>query len=273
MNMGQFEPIHDAHAIEQMALVLQTSSPLDDPRLSAVRKALDGFAEELPAATDLQTLQIGVGIGPIGPIAPGNVNGRSRSRLRADGTFETELRVDRGSVAFRTAAYTRWDQVWAQARKLFDAVVGHYVEGSSIGAIGLTFIDRFYWNGEISECRPDSLFRPASAYLAPRVYDTSDLWHSHFGAFVRTDESTKRLLNVNCDCLDESREEGPRRVVVITTAITDMLNQPGYRSMTFDKDSAKHYFYQHVQQMHEDSKATFGGLVTDRIIKRVALFD
>jgi hypothetical protein len=78
--MGQFEPIHDAHAIEQMALALQVRTPLDDSRMQAARKQLDKLASDLPASVDLQYLQIGIGVlGPIGGGGAGTVPGRSRT--------------------------------------------------------------------------------------------------------------------------------------------------------------------------------------------------
>jgi uncharacterized protein (TIGR04255 family) len=272
--MGQFEPIHDAHAIEQMALALQVRMPLDDSHLQIARKQLDKFASELPAAVDLQYIQIGIGVmGPVGGGGAGTVPGRSRTKIRPDGSVEHELRVDRTSIAYRTTAYSRWEAVWDQLWPLFGALIDTYLESNLVASIALTFQDKFFWTGTTpAHGIPDHLLRANSPYIAPVVFRSLDAWHNHYGAFVRIDQKTKRLVNLNCDCLDESRDEGPRRIVTVTTALTDMLNQAEYEETQFTSVAdGIGYFQSHVNQMHADCKSVFADVINDNICKRIGL--
>jgi hypothetical protein len=76
--MNRFEPIHDAHAIEQVALVVQFFGAVDDDvQFSRIIEAGEEFREELP----------GGGIIPAHPIAPVSISPCYRCLLAQASTF------------------------------------------------------------------------------------------------------------------------------------------------------------------------------------------
>lgn len=272
---GHFEPIHDAHAIEHVVFVLQIDPPLDDARFVEVRKNAEQFMGDLPGRVDMQALmRLAIGIpGVAVPAASPSPFGTAFNRSRPDGTVENELRIDRNSITFRTLLYTRWDAVWKQARKYFDVLVPKYVLQSRITGMSLNYVDKFIWIGDPSECKPTQLLRTGSKYLAPHVFELSDFWHSHTGAFLRSDQQTKRLLNINVDYLEENLPENNRRVVAITTILTDMMNQPNYSALEVTPDTATEVLSTHMQELHAFGKMTFANIINDEMSKRVALID
>jgi uncharacterized protein (TIGR04255 family) len=264
--MGHFEPIHDAHAIEQMALIVQFVTPLDSDRLALALRVADAFKEELPGRADLQALTFG-GVTRVPPIM-----GRSLSRTRPDGVTESELRVELSGISFRTTTYTRWDAIWERAQRYFNELMPFYLAVSGLSGISLNFQDRFYWSGAPSEMRAKFLFRPNSEYVAPHIYEASDLWHSYTGSFTKIDEFVKRLLNINIDCLDESPSGSDvRRVVAITTVVTDMLNQAGYSPLVEPGPDLMAFFQRQVPTLHAASKSKLLALINDRMCKRIGL--
>lgn len=271
---GRFEPIHEAHAIEQVLFGLQFANPIDDDTFVKVRKAAEQFLPSLPGRTDIQSITLAFGVpGPVGAFSSGLPPGTVFSKSRPDGTIENELRIERASVTFRTTLYTRWDAVWAGAHRYFEVILPIYVAQVGILGISLNFVDKFAWIGAISECRPKLLLREASGYLCPHVFTAQDLWHSHTGAFLRTDSAIKRLLNINADCVDENRPEGPRRVVAITTVLTDFMNQPGFETSSITASNAGEFFDTRMHQLHTYSKKVFGNVINDEMSKRIALTD
>ena len=268
---GHFDPVHDAHAIEQVVFVLQTDSPLEDQTFLEAREAADTFRSELPGRGDFQGMGLVFGVVGVG-VPPAPIVGTAFSRTNPAGMVESELRVERSSLTFRTTLYTRWDTVWAQARKYFDVLVPKYATKPRIAGISLNFVDRFVWTGKTSECRPDLLLRRASKYVAPHVYELTDLWHSHTGAFIRADSQTKRLLNVNIDYVDGDASAKTRNVVV-TTVLNDMFNQPDYETSEFKQDAAMQVFEEHMQELHMFGKKVFGNIINDEMKKRIALVD
>ncbi|MGH9906867.1 MAG: hypothetical protein ACRD8U_14950, partial [Pyrinomonadaceae bacterium] len=192
---------------------------------------------------------------------------------RRDGTVENELKVERASITYRTTSYSRWDAVWGRARIYFDALLPTYVAQGRVLGISLNYVDKFFWRGEVRECRPSLLLRPTSNYLCPHVYDAEDLWHSHTGAFIRVDDATKRLLNVNVDYLDENQPNGIRRVVVITIVLTDLMNQPGYTAWHLTAENPSELFATRMSQLHNFGKEVFGNIINDTMSRRIALTD
>lgn len=263
--MGRFEPIHDAHAIEQVALGVGISQALGDAELSAVLGTAEQFKAELPGVQQLQTITIGALAAAPSPRGP---TGKQFSRMRPDGSAESELRLDRNGIAFRTTAYTRWPAIWEQARKYFEVLLPMYFAGGEIASIALNYVDKFYWDGDLSQMRPDALLRGASPYVCPHVYEATNMWHSYTGAFRQAGAAIKRLVNINLDCIDEP-QPAQRRSVTITTVLTDLLNQPGYAQTK----ASIEFFCSRATQLHADNKLILGEILTEEMCHRIGLKD
>ena len=88
---------------------------------------------------------------------------------------------------------------------------------------------------------------------------------------MRTDPQTKRLLNINVDYLEENLPDKNQRVVVITTVLTDMLNQPDYSVLEVTPEAATEVLSAHMQELHAFGKMTFANIINDEMSKRIAL--
>ena len=268
---GYFEPIHAAHAIEQVAFILQMEPPLAHESFSQICEIAKQFKTEadMPGQSEFKTLAFA--FGPTMPQHSPPPSPLVLNRIAADGTPEKELRVDVNSISFTTFRYTRWEAAWSQARRYFEILVPTYIENTKIAAMGLNYIDKFKWVGELSECKTNILMRTGSKYLCPHIFEADDFWHSYTGAFIRADKSTKRLLNVNVDYLDEIRPDNIRRVVAITTVLTDLMNQPGYDPIEINAKGAINFLDSRMQNLHVFGKEVFGNIISDEMSKRIAL--
>jgi len=269
----RFEPLHDAHAIEQVVIVLQMAGPVGGEVFASVRKTSEQFKNDLPGQAEIQKLTVAFGQDPgfMGQPAQSEVHGFVMSRTAPNGVVETELRLEQSSITFRTTVYTRWNSVWAQAKNYLDIFTPLYVRNGSVAAISLNFVDKFVWVGDIAGCSPKLLLRPASKYVAPHVFELGDLWHSHTGAFLPADSQVKRLLNVNVDYLQEEPIAGPRRLIGISTSLTDLFNQPGYDPLQLDPNAVPQFLNDRMNDLHRFSKVAFGEVISANMSKRVAL--
>lgn len=272
---GNFDPIHEAHSIEQVIFTVQFDRPLDDNLFAEVLKAAEPFKTDLPGQENIQ--RIAVAIGPQGvmpqiPAGSGKVPiGRQFRRMRPDGSVENELIVERQSVIFRTLQYLRWTDTWSRAKQYLDILIPIYFRQASVSVVGLNFVDKFTWTGNLEDFNPSMLLRARSVYLCPHIFEVKDLWHSHTGAFIRIDKNTKRLININVDCLDEQLPDGPRRVVAATTVLTDLFNQPDYEPLAVAEGDAVSFLDIHMQRLHADGKKILGSIIDDTMSKRIAL--
>ena len=270
---GIFEPIHDAHAIEQVQIAINFAVPLDESSFSQVRQSMDSFKPKLPGGSELQSFAIAFGQVPaILGGAPSQVltKGFVMQRMAPNGAIEAEVRIEPTSILFRTTVYSRWNIIWDEFAQYLKPIIGTFA-ASPVMQVSLTFVDKFVWIGVPSLCRADLLLRAESQYLAPHIYEAKDLWHSHTGAFVAVDEHTKRLLNINADCLDEQTGDKQRRVVSISTILTDIFNQPGFTSLSLSPNDAFEKLQIRLGQLHNASKGCFGDVISDAMCKRIAL--
>lgn len=270
----QFVPLHDAHAIEQVLVVLQMAHPIDSESLVKVRNIAGQFSGELPGENEIKRLVMTFGQEPGigGQSPPSESPGFVRSRTAPNGVVESELRLEAASITFRTTIYTRWQSIWDQANRYFAAVTEIYADKNQISSVSLNYIDKFVWSGDPAKCSPNQLLKRQSPYICPHVYSLEDLWHSHTGAFLRFDGKTKRLLNVNVDYLHDEPINGPRRLIRISTVLTDMFNQPGYDSFDLSPDDVSGFLTDRMRNLHDFSKSVFADVISENMGRRVALY-
>lgn len=268
---GQFEPLHAAHAIEQLVLVLQLNRQLSDEELLSVRRAMISLQSELPATQQLRALNFAL-INGTPSVAPSEVDaGLSLSCIGKNGSVEKELKLERQSITYRCTVYTRWAEVRADCLRYFATLLPHFHDDILISALGLTFVDKFVWTGNSKDASPKNLLADDSPYFGRYVFDLNDMWHAHTGAFLSPSVETKRLLNINIDCVDELGSEVPKRVVGISTVATDMLNQPGYAPCAIDAHGSLEFLTNRIDQLHSVLKDVFGKLINQDMKARINL--
>ena len=277
---GSFRPVHAAHSIEQAALVVNFDRPLDYAQLAAVSEITNQFKEELPGGGPIQggfSFMIGGPAGmpvPFTPPQPSSVTGVLLHRNAPNGAIESELRVEQTSMSFRTNVYSRWSAVWKLAHRYFSSVIGTYLDsGANLVNISLNFADKFVWDGEMKACDPSLLMKNDSKYVAAHIFSRNDLWHIHTGAFDRSDNQTKRLTNVNIDCLEEVVGFTTQRSIVITTVLTDIFNQPGYDASSLSKVDGMNFIASHLEALHSYDKEILREILAVPIAQQIALLD
>lgn len=292
-----FDPVHKAHAIEQVMFVLRFEGEADGSALAEADKTLIGDPG-LPGKNEIMGLSIQLGMALPPPptmrrptphgynhfhtrsdVLPMLTNesrqwphGYNHFHSRPDGLVDIELTVDRSSLVFRTLNYDRWAENWKQAKKYIAKFLPAYTQTAKLAAIGLNYSDKFVWKGAPETCDAAYVLRKGSDYVSPRIFTAPDLWHSHSGAFGKEEGNTKRLTTVNLDMLDEPTPEGNRRALAITSVLTDMFNQPGYEPLRLAPDNTLAFIDQRMQELHALDKKILGSILTENMVKRIALF-
>jgi uncharacterized protein (TIGR04255 family) len=249
--------------------------PLDDHDIRIASESTAQLQSELPGRNEIRG--VGFQIGPQGvmPLMQGGPTDASNGFVRfltdSRGVVLKELRIDRQSISFRTQVYTRWSEVWIEARRYIDLLLPRQGD-SNLSAYSLAYVDKFIWSGHAETAQSASLFRPSSPYIAPKSLEAEDLWHCHTGRFYKSSAQVKRLEAVNIDCSDELNETGqPQRIVRISTTITNILNQPSYEQHLVRGDNAMTMLDQDFPALHDALKAVFSEIVSESIAKQVGL--
>lgn len=265
-----FEPLHKGHAIEQAAIFVHMDREIDDAAIADIKKAI-GTPAELPKRAELRGITLAIGPTMPTPRPGPGVGGLSFSKIQADGAVETELRAERSAITFRTTLYTGWVNFWSQGRNYFDLLLPRYVDKVKISGVAINYIDKFVLNASRDNHTGSEILRPNSRFLAPHVYDEKDLWHSHTGWFERVDGATKRLFNVNVDFLDEQKDDQQSSSLVITTLLTDLLNQPGFEPFAPASADASAAVNERLGRLHDRCKDVLSGIISEEMCQRIAL--
>lgn len=275
--MSKFEPLYDAHAIDQMGIVVQVSQPLEFEQLELAVKASDQFKSEseLPVSHPIQSFSVGFAVGgAASPQTPAiRRAGQSLQKLLPDGTPALELRIEPQRIGLIVRRYTRWADIRSLATKYLGGLLGHYISRRTLQSVSLAYTDRFFWDGNSEDAQPSSLLRENAKYLAPHVLHETDLWHSHSGRFVKVDAKIKRLVQVNTDCIDQDLRGVSRRVIAVTTNLADIFGQPGYATLDVPKDAAASFACERLDSLHSESKVMLADVINDQMCKRIGLME
>lgn len=275
---NSFKPVHEAHAIEQLIVAVQFDTPLPDDAISAVNEAMAGFGDELPARNDIRGMGFQIGPNGVMPIAHAiadRPDGVVRHRTNERGVQIKELRIDRQNLVFRTLLYTRWDAIWMETQRYFNEILKN-LEGINVGSYGLTYIDKFIWQGSLDTCHPTLLLRDDSPYVTAKCLNAQDLWHSHSGMFSRASDHIKRLEVVDLDCVDELDEQvgfgaPSQRIVRVSINVVDILNQPGHDPRLISGAKAMEELSRGFSELHSIQKRIAGEIFTKETATRIGL--
>lgn len=278
-----FRPLHDAHAIEAVIVNIPFAGPVHDAAFSEALSALGVVASAggFPGRNEFRGASMPFGGGQIifgsQPSNSSLPDGVSYFRTDTRGVQIEELRLDRHSLLYATQDYLGWAKfiesavkyIYPVLRPLHDQCSPLIFQGSS-----LTYIDKFYFHGEIRDFNSSLLLRPNSKYLAKFIEDSNDLWHCHVGKFVREELGVKRLKSVRLDCLDEnvqtpnSSSPAVSRVVRLESTISDIFDvvessgpQVGFVNAIYDR----------YQNLHLQQKEVLTDILGDAILKKIGM--
>ena len=267
--MSGFKPIHAAHAIERVSTGIQFAQPLNEADFKEIRELASTFTDDLPRQVEIQGMMLSIGP-PGGSPDPPFPGGFLLQNMESDGSsFFSRFVLKLHQLRTERILILVGMMCGQKQRNTLIFLIPKFLSHSETVSINLTYVDKFVWDGEISECQPNLLLRYNSEYICPHVYDSGELWHTHTGKFLRVEDKFKRLLNLNIDCLDEKEASGnDKRVVKILTVITDNLNQSGYKSVDIKSDTVVNFVDEHMRKLHIFSKNTFGNIICDDMCKR-----
>lgn len=216
-----WKPIHEAHAIDRVRILVQFNSPLTDKILTkaaapATSKFQElGFEQLLRAESTIQGFMISVQPGPIVPeIAQ---NGWVLKRSSA-GLLTEEAGFRDGVFGYMSTEYGRWENLATRFWDVFESPLSIALDSVDISSIKLEYWDRFVFDGQPASANLRDLLVTVDPVIPESAVSGASLWHSHSGWFENHNENLV-LVNRNIDVIDEPSAEGPRRHCNIFTLV------------------------------------------------------
>jgi len=271
--LNPWQPIRPLHSIECVATVIAYAEPLSEFLVKRVIRKAESLALNagLSDRADIRTFQVPV-IPDAGHQVRSQFDGLAFQRFgqtTPQGRVLLEdLIVSRNELVFRKYDYNRWADYRANLKNLILPLISISSGATAIQAVRLEYLDRFmvenYEPGHVSE------LLARTPMVAPHIFETPGLWHSHTGKFDPIGDDVL-LTQVNIDFVNGTTPDQTQ--VVHSVGITTGLERR-YNGNKLDVESpVVSYIDEHLHDLHLRSKALFKSLLTPEIADRVGLGD
>lgn len=269
-----WHPIHDNHAIDVMAAIVVFREQIPELPFKKILKASEdvAFAEGLRSRHSIQQgieIQLSNGQPSIGSLPS---SGRMFNSLEemsesqpTPARLVEQLQIMPNQVTYRTWRYISWS--W-QSNRLKQLMAPALEVASSLVQVAtarLEYLDRFRFDGAVESANVADVLRRDSDKLAPHIFSRRDLWHSHSGAFLDDEGTTRRLEQVHVDALDDPPFGDPRtRWINLMTA-----RENRYRDESIEHTSAG--LFATFDKMHDDLIRLASSVLTENMADRIYL--
>lgn len=211
MSLDGLYPFAGDHAIQSAVFAFEWNESLSPTALDAFRSASKKhLGEEFPNLQEQRSLSVDLGA-VAGATkakvrAANEVSGFALERPRGFGlTPGRVLSVSREQLLVVVQDYSDWKTVKSDVGRYLDVFVPLTKPNAvAISGVGLQYTDVFTWKSDLKDLKQDEIFARGGPYLAPNVFDTTNLWHSHHGYFEDYQDPCvyRQLDNINVSRLD-----------------------------------------------------------------------
>jgi uncharacterized protein (TIGR04255 family) len=194
--MGRYLPFAGRNAIAEMTIGIQFAIPFGPGIGEHVDAIRTRFESDFPKYDPVQAITLSFGSPPLQiPSQNAGVTGFSLTKIKADGTPARLLRVAANSVSVHFTEYTSWAEIKPKAiTYILECLseLGLPAQNPAMAAF-VGYVDRFTFDGAPEKATANALFQRDTKFVAARIFDSGDQWHSNSGWFQ--DVGGARALN------------------------------------------------------------------------------
>jgi uncharacterized protein (TIGR04255 family) len=251
-----WKPVHEAHAIDRVRILVQFNNPLTDKLLAkAALPATSrfqelGFDELVRAETATQSIMISV---QPATAVPSVVHNGWLLKRSSSGMLVEEAGFRDGVFGYMSTEYGRWENLARRFWDLFEAPLGIAFDSVDVSSLRLEYWDRFVFDGDVKDANARDLLSEVDPALPKDVIEGASLWHSHAGWFEKHKDD-QVLVNRNIDVLDEGAGSDKRRVCNVFT-LFELRPVSSTGGIAETKDALEH--------LHRRSLTLFGTTLSE----------
>lgn len=266
-----WNPIHDAHAIDRVRILVLFEDPLPTKLLarvteSVVNKHADlGFAQIKRVKSAVKSVEVQKGFAPIDNTER---NGWVLQRLSGDALVE-EAGFRDNVFGYFSLEYGRWENLITRFKDIFEAPLTEVFVNAGMATIKMEYWDKFVFEGDRNAADANEILMSIDRSIPAFATSGEQLWHSNIGWFETYEESPV-LLNRNIQTVDEANadsddlnvEDGLHRIMDIYT-LTELREA--------EKFSESDRFFEALEFLHKRSLTLFGESINEQMRERIGL--
>ncbi|MEO1989608.1 MAG: TIGR04255 family protein [Martelella sp.] len=263
-----FEPLNKGHAISEATFFFEFEN-IPETALNLMLEAYQHVADILPRNDPMPGMifeQSSAGF------SMNQVPGAEWKHFRPDGSPDWLARITPNSVSVHCMEYSGWTLVWPIAYRIL-ANIFQSCEDQTLPLInlGLRYVDRFDFKGNVADYDANLLIRPNSPYIASQVRDHGTRWHNYTGWFEPSEKLRMDLLQqLNVDAV----EQGPTKLPIVSITHASLLRSqyPGqldsFRRLTHISESSVATL---MDIAHDNNHKLLRKVLTDDMLTRIGL--
>ena len=188
-------PVRGDSSIRQVVVALTFVAP---PGAAAIRDALalhDRLVERYPRRQELKGATLTLNAGAKTPgVTQDDLVGFRFDYVEPDGSLRQAINLADKVLYIQYTDCSDFVELRREIEEEFRLVLTPLA--GTAANVGMERFDRFVWTGPRSDFRAASILRPDGGWLAPNIFDATDMWHSNHGLFEFLDSPrTHRLLH------------------------------------------------------------------------------
>lgn len=267
--MPEFRPAAGRHAIKGMAFSIEFAAPLSEATVAALGRLQEVHKNDLPRHVRMHSVTFDFAkMGTPGQARMAPQGPFTLSKVLPNGEAEISFSVTHEGLSVSCSVYSRWNEMWAKARRLFKSAADIIQAEAIVATAVLNYLDKFDWDGDIDKADTSQLLKADSIYLTPRVSKELGQWHCHQGFFEWGDNPVThaQLINVN---LDKKYVDSAITLEITTLHRCALNGEPlrladalGAENSALDKL---------MDQMHAKNKAILNDVLTPEMVGKIAL--
>lgn len=263
-----FQPMNKGHAIFEVVFFFEFSQmPIDV--LTPMLASYDNLAGSLPKIDQMPSMlfnQSGNGFEMI------QFPGVEWKNIRADGTPDWVVQFVPNAISVHCLEFTRWDDVWPRVYGILSTIFANASPAVSfLTAVGLRYVDRFDFNGNVADYNVRGLIRNGSPHISENVKDHGPRWHNYTGWFEEFSEiGTEALQQLNIDAVEQL---DPKLQIISITHNASVRKQ-------YSGELDKYLEFTHIENSpiatfmnaaHNSNHKLLRELLTDDMLERIGL--
>jgi len=264
--MNHIEPSNERNAIKVVAFALEFIEEIEESLIHEVITLYQGnnkLKETLPRKELHQSVIIQLGSLQQATSKP--VGGVTFDCLSPDGTQKWALSLRTNALIISCAEYTRWEEIWLQAKEYF-ALILPLLSEKHFSLVALEYIDEFIIKSDpYSNEWKNELFKEDSKYIPSNIYEVQNLWHSHHG-FI-SNEGNGDMSTLNNVNIDHISEQSLVNKIIIRTQHKSQFLQPRLYEGDFLNEIVENIF----NKNHGENKRIMRDLLSDEMCSEINL--
>ncbi len=244
-------PARTSHAVQAAMFVLELPAQISPEIL---RVLLDQYEKSqtlknlFPIKSQSQGIAIDLSTSPATTSQVDNLQGISLQRNSSDGQLDLLLNIQGNQIALTFNTYSRWAEVFNQAKEILNNFLGLVCPVPGVNVIGLQYVDEFFVTGDLSKFNSSMIFSSTTSRLPSSALNETNFWHNHSGWFETADNDEKILNNLNISYYPQQ----DRNAVQLISAHRLMLKTP-----IADVEILEKTIKETFELLHENNKTLF----------------